>query len=413
VPRVSPFVALRFDVARVGSLDLVTAPPYDVISEREHDRFLATSPYNIIRLDLGDRFHEEAAGPDRYARAASLLEAWMREGALERSDGPVYVPYEMRFTLHRRRRRVRGLVCAVELEDWGGSIVPHERTMPGPVEDRLRLIRALRMNLSCIEAVYLGPDREIARWLEDASAGSPAASVEDEDGVEHRLWLADPDPLVAARLAETSLMIADGHHRYATALRYRDEMRAEHGPGPWDHAMVLLVDATIEEPPVLPFHRVQLGGAPAASGARVRDLAEVLESADDAELRYGIVTHERGALVHRVAELDGEPPAVSRLHEQVLGDREDALRFTPDAVAAEQAVRSGEAVAAYFLPATDASTIQRVVGAGGRLPQKSTFFFPKPRTGLVMRPHDAVHAQSSPRARGATKASPPGRAPAS
>jgi hypothetical protein len=223
--------------------------------------------------------------------------------------------------------------------------------------------------------------------------------------------VAAPDPLVAARLADWSLMIADGHHRYATALRYRDEMRADHGPGPWDHAMMLLVDATIEEPPVLPFHRVQLEGGPAASGARVRDLGEVLESADDAELRYGIVTHEGGALVHRVAELDGEPPAVSRLHEQVLGDREDALRFTPDAVAAEQAVRSGEAVAAYFLPATDASTIQRVVGAGGRLPQKSTFFFPKPRTGLVMRPHDSSARPRPRRPEGAASASPPRRAP--
>jgi uncharacterized protein (DUF1015 family) len=398
MPRVSPFVALRFDVGRVGSLDLVTAPPYDVISEREHDRYLATSPYNIIRLDLGERFREDAQGPHRYERAASLLETWLREGALESSGRPVYVPYEMRFTMHRRPRRVRGVVCAVELEDWGGAIVPHERTMPGPVEDRLRLIRALRMNLSCIEAVYLGPDRELAGWLDDACVGPPSSGVQDEDGVEHRLWWTEPDPLVADRLAETSLMIADGHHRYATALRYRDEMRAELGPGPWDLAMMLLVDATIEEPPVLPFHRIQLRGEPAASGVRVRDLGEVLESADDADLRYGIVTHEGGALVHRVAGLEGEPPAVSRLHEQVLGDLEDALRFTPDAVAAEQAVRSEEAVAAYFLPATDASTIQRVVGAGGSLPQKSTFFFPKPRTGLVMRPlHEpAMPARSGP-----------------
>lgn len=383
----SPFVALRFDVARIGSLDLVTAPPYDVISEREHDRYLATSPYNVIRLDLGDRFHD-GEGPDRYERAASLLSDWLVEGALVPSEGPVYVPYEMCFTLHGRPRRVRGFVCAVELEDWGDSIVPHERTMPGPVEDRLRLIRSLRANLSCIEAVYLGPDRAIGAWLDDACSAPPTSAVQDEDGVEHRVWFVEPDPLVAARLAETSLMIADGHHRYATALRYRDEMRAERGPGPWDLAMMLLIDATIEEPPVLPFHRIQLDGPPPEAGVRVRDLGEVLETTDDATLRFGIAAHEGGALVHRVAQLEGEPPAVSRLHEQLLPGLDDSLRYTPDAVAAEEAVRSGEGVAAYFLPATDAATIRRVVDAGGRLPQKSTFFWPKPRTGLVLRPHD-------------------------
>lgn len=390
MPRVSPFVALRFDVARVGSLDLVTAPPYDVISEREHERFLSLSPYNVIRLDLGERSGDE--GADRYERAGSLLSTWRREGALAPTDGPVYVPYEMRFSLHGRPRRVRGVVCAVELEDLGHSIVPHERTMPGPVEDRLRLIRSIRANLSCIEAVYLGPDRTLASWLDRACAAGPSSSIEDEDGVEHRLWLAEPDPLVAAQVAQASLMIADGHHRYATALRYRDEMRARHGPGAWDQAMMLLIDATLEDPPVLPFHRIQLDGPAPTAGVRVHDLEEVLETTDDAALRYGVVSRDAGALVHRVAELTGDPPAVSRLHEQRLGGLEDGLRYTPDAVSAEEAVRTGEAVAAYFLPPTDAATIRRVVDAGDRLPQKSTFWWPKPRTGLVLRPHDAIPA---------------------
>ncbi len=120
----------------------------------------------------------------------------------------------------------------------------------------------------------------------------------------------------------------------------------------------------------------------------MRDLEEVLESVDDAELRYGLVTHEDGALVHRLAELTGAPPTVCRLHEQVLAGRDLELRYTPDAVAAEEAVRSGDAVGAYFLAPTDAVTIRTLVDRGGRLPQKSTFFWPKPRTGMVIRPHD-------------------------
>jgi hypothetical protein len=154
--------------------------------------------------------------------------------------------------------------------------------------------------------------------------------------------------------------------------------------------MMFLVDAALEDPPVLPYHRVVLDGDPPAEGDRVRDLEEVLESVDDAKLLYGIATHEDGALVHRVAELDGEPPTVCRLHERSLAGADERLRFTPDAVAAEEEVRGGRAVAAYLLPPTDAATIRSVVDAGGRLPQKSTFFWPKPRTGLVIRPHDTA-----------------------
>lgn len=387
MPRISPFVGLRFDPARVGSLDLVTTPPYDVISRPEHDRYLAASRYNVIRLDLGD----VASGGevrDRYERAAADLAAWRDEGALRPTDGAAYFPYEMRFSFRGRARRVRGLICEVELEDWGGDIVPHERTMPDPIEDRLRLMRALASNLSCIYTVYSGPIDPLADWLEASTAASPLADTTDEDGVEHRMWSAAPEPAVAGWLASTSLMIADGHHRYETALRYRDEMRATSGAGPWDRTMMFVVDATIEDPPVLPFHRIQTGGREPGAGTAVRDLQEVLESVDDGKLVCGIATRERGALVHRVAELAGEPPAVCRLHEQLLDGLDDVLRFTPDAEAAEDAVRRGEAVAAYLLPPTDASTIRSVVDGGDRLPQKSTFFWPKPRTGLVIRPHD-------------------------
>jgi hypothetical protein len=184
-------------------------------------------------------------------------------------------------------------------------------------------------------------------------------------------------------------MIADGHHRYATALRYRDEMRAHHGPGAWDRVMMFLVDAAIEDPPVLPFHRISLDGSPQTTGTRVRDLEEVLDSVDDRKLAFGTIAYEGAALVHRVAELVGEPPTVSRLHEQVLAGQSQTLRFTPDAVAAEDVVRRREATVAYLLPPTNAETIRSVVELGYTLPQKSTFFWPKPRTGMVMRPLEA------------------------
>lgn len=388
MPRVLPFAGLRFDLERVGSLERVTAPPYDVISPEEHDRFLAAGPHNVIRLDLG-REPGVSEGRGRYARAAAELRAWRSDGILVGTGGEAYYPYEMAFTLGGRRRRIRGAICAVELEDWGGSIVPHERTMPGPVEDRLRLMRALESNLSCVYSLFQGPSEPFATWLEEATAGEPIGSLTDEDGVEHRLWTAPGEVEVDRWLGAESFMIADGHHRYATALRYRDEMRAERGAGPWDATMMFVVDSAVESPPVLPYHRIQRSGDVPTDGVRVRDLQEVLGSVDDGVPSYGIATHEDGALTHRVASLLGDAPAVCRLHEQPLDGIDESLRFTPDAVAAEEAVRRGEAVAAYFLPATDAATIRSVLDRGERLPQKSTFFWPKPRTGMVIRPHEA------------------------
>jgi uncharacterized protein (DUF1015 family) len=385
---VSPFVGLLFDGSIVGSHDLVTTPPYDVISDGERRHYLDASPYNVIRLVLGPDDTGDGGAGDKYRQAASELETWRSKRVLVPTERASFYPYEMRFSLHGRRRAIRGLVCTVELEDWGGSIVPHERTMPGPIEDRLRLMRAVRTNLSSIHAVFRGPSEPFAALLDEAMTHGPAATTSDEAGVEHTLWVTDPNPQVATWLAPESLMIADGHHRYSMALRYRDEMRAEHGPGPWDRVMMFIADAAVQEPPVLPFHRIQTRGPHEPSGTRVRDLAEVLETVSDDKLLYGSAALEDGLLVHRIAEVPGTPPTVCALHERVLGDVDEQLRFTPDAVEAEDAVRNREAVAAYFLPPTDAARIRDVIDRGERLPRKSTFFWPKPRTGLVIRPLD-------------------------
>jgi uncharacterized protein (DUF1015 family) len=385
---VSPFVGLLFDGSIVGSHDRVTTPPYDVISDDERRHYLDASPYNVIRLVLGPDDTGDGRAVDKYRQAASELETWRSNGVLVPTEHAAFYPYEMRFSLHGRRRAIRGLVCAVELEDWGGSIVPHERTMPGPIRDRLRLMRAIRTNLSSIHAVFRGPSEPFAAFLDDAMTLGPAATTTDEAGVEHTLWVTEPNPEVATWLAPESLMIADGHHRYSMALRYRDEMRAEHGPGPWDRVMMFIADAAVQEPPVLPFHRIQTGGPHEPSGTRVRDLAEVLETVSDEKLVYGSAALEDGLLVHRIAEVPGTPPTVCALHERVLEDVDEQLRFTPDAVEAEDAVRNREAVAAFFLPPTDAARIRDVIDRGERLPRKSTFFWPKPRTGLVIRPLD-------------------------
>jgi uncharacterized protein (DUF1015 family) len=388
VSRISPFVGLRYDGTRVAPLERVTTPPYDTIGPADQRRYLSADPHNVIRIDFPEeRPHDGEA--DKYRRAAGFLRAWRDEGVLVETPRPSYYPYEMRFAYHGTERTIRGLICAVELEDWGGSIRPHEHTMPGPIEDRLRLMRATAANLSAIQAVFAASSDLLGDLLRAATATAPEAELTDEQGVRHRVWItpAERDDPISASLADVPLMIADGHHRYTTALRYRDEMRARGGGGPWDDVMMLIVDAASQDLPVLPFHRVLRSGPSPVGGDRVRDLEEVLSEVADDKLRYGVAARgPDGSLEHRVAELVGDPPTVCALHDQVLASRDADLTFTPDPVEAELAVRAGDAVAAFILPATNALRIRDVVARGDRLPQKSTFFYPKPRTGLVIRP---------------------------
>jgi uncharacterized protein (DUF1015 family) len=388
VLQVSPFVGLLYDPARAGRLELVTSPPYDTISVDERQQLLEASPHNIIRVDLPEEQPDDEQDDEKYRVAADELARLRRDGILVPTPAPSYYAYEMRFAFHGQHRALQGLVCAVRLEDWGGSIVPHERTMPGPVEDRLRLMRTVRANLSYVHGVCSGPCSTLSRLLENAAHRVPTAVLSDDKGVEHRLWVVEDDRAVAQDLARETLMIADGHHRYTMALQYRDEMRAMGGSGPWDEIMMFIVDAATEDPPVLPVHRILLSGEAPPRGDRVRDLEEVLAEVDDDHLVYGLTTYEDGALVHRVAQLEGKPPLVCALHENVLDGLGDRIGFTPDALRAEEAVRCREASAAFILPATTAGRIRSVIDRGERLPQKSTYFWPKPRTGMVIRPFD-------------------------
>jgi hypothetical protein len=202
------------------------------------------------------------------------------------------------------------------------------------------------------------------------------------------MWPVGGDAEVDAWLGEAPLLVADGHHRYTTALAYRDEQPAQFGAGPWDRVLTLVVDAATEHLPVLPFHRVQSAGDPPALGDRVSRLEDVLAALSDDDVTIGSARREGDDVVYRVARLDGSPPAVRALHESVLdGTAPDgSLRFVPDAGAADAAVVDEGALAAWFLPATTPERIRAVVERGERLPQKSTYFWPKPRTGMVMMP---------------------------
>jgi len=388
MPRLFPFRGLRYDPSVAGALERLTAPPYDVISDSEREGLRARSPYNIVHVDQPGAAGQGASAG--YAGAGSLLAAWRASGVLKPSDVPSYYGYELRYPMDGIRHRLRGIVGALELEPWGGSVLPHEHTMPGPIEDRLRLLRATRTHLSPIYGTVAGPCARLNQLLDRTQEDDSIANVRDHEGVEHRIWPIDGEQDVASWLAGEPLLIADGHHRYATALAYRDERRATDGPGPWDRILSLVVDAGTQEVPVLPYHRVQVRGEPPTGGQPAADLADALAETDDVHLRYATVTKVADSVTYRTHRLQGAPPTVLALHEQLL-DRvapDDALRFTHVAADADAAVREGSAIAAYLLPGTTPDRVRAVIERGDRLPPKSTFFWPKPRTGMILMPFD-------------------------
>jgi uncharacterized protein (DUF1015 family) len=391
VPRIAPFEALVYDVDRAGPIDRLTAPPYDVISASRRRSFVEGSPYSIVHVDLADApvgTGADDGAPAPYERAGAELRRWVAEGLLRRRPSSYYA-YEMRPSMSAGPP-VRGLLCAMDLEPWGGSIVPHEQVMDGPVADRLALLRATHTHLSAIYGVVDGVGESFTGALDDAARGGDALfAMRDDEGVEHVVRSVPANPEIADAVGARSLLIADGHHRYTTALAYREE-RDRWGSGGWDRVLTFVVDAGADGLAVRPYHRIQRRGTVPENGEPVPDLATVLAAVDDDHLRYGTVRRGRDVPTYALHRVEGAPPTVEALHERLL-DRTapgDALAFTPSAEDADAEVRAGRAVAAYLLPSTTARRIRAVVDAGRRLPRKSTFFWPKPRTGMVLMPLD-------------------------
>ena len=249
---VQPLRALHYDLAKVGSLAGVAAPPYDVIDTEQRADLAARSPYNVVRIDVPE------GEPDPYANAARTLEHWREEGAIVRDDEPALWTLTQDYTGPDGRKLTRhGVFARVRVEDYGpGRIRPHERTHPGPKEDRLRLTRATEANLSPIFALYDDPRQAVWSELADNTAGPPFGEATSDDRTLHRLWRIDDDEsldIVEARLDGTELLIADGHHRYETARVYADEVGGE-----GEHRYVLMCLVALQDPglTVFPTHRL-------------------------------------------------------------------------------------------------------------------------------------------------------------
>ena len=436
MPEIRPFRALRYDPETVGDLDRVMAPPYDVIGPAEHRALLARHPRNAVRLDLPAE--EPGDGPDdRYRRAARTFAAWRSDGTFHKDPRPSLYVYEQAYRVPGgdEERVQRGFFGRLRLEPFGpgSGVLAHERTLDAPKEDRYKLLRATGANMSPVVGLYAEPAGRAPAILEQLAAAPPDVAVRDNDRVAHRLWVvAEVGPGGSAvdellRIATAGpITIADGHHRYETALRYRDERRmtrsCETDPA-FDFILALLLD--VGEPlTVLPTHRVVCGLGAEGTATLERGLPELFEAepAGPDELirrfgppltlggagRFGLWTRRGGALLTaRRAAIEPLLPAASAALRgldvtllQVALDRlagvgpaaaaAGRLAYTKspaEAVAWVDAASDG-ADAAFLLEPTPIASVLAVAAAGEAMPQKSTYFYPKALTGLLVNPHE-------------------------
>ncbi len=423
----SPFQGLRFDRAAVGDPCRVISPPYDVITPEGRDAYEAMHPYNVVRLILA---RGERDDPGRYGQVAKLLRSWCDEGALLLDPAPALYVYEEAYTVRGERRRLRGVLASVTLDDSGETVVPHERTMVAPVADRLRLLEATRANLSPVFGVYSGSGHPEAA-LGEVTAAAPVVDCIDETGTGHRLWpVSDPRRIAAwcQVLADKQVLIADGHHRYRTALAYRDAMRqaeAAHPTAPWEQTLMLLVDIDQHGPAVLAIHRL-LSGLPAetvlaavAGDFEAHPLASPLELEAELDrlpagaIGYGLygggrslllVARDPAALAARTG-LDHPPLDVEILHGPVLAgllgvrDLEHQVAYESDLAEAVGQVDRGAFASLLALRPAPFPAVVDVARRGRTLPPKTTFFYPKPRDGLVLRPLEPGTYSRPPRTR--------------
>ena len=433
-----PFRGVLYDPAVVGDVGKVVAPPYDVIDTAFQQALHARHPQNVIRLELGLDEPGDDGTRNRYSRAAASLGQWLQQGALRRDAEPAVYPYSIEYRPPSAEpggpaRTLRGFLSRVQLEEFGsGRIFPHENTRSAAKADRLKLMESCRANFSPIFSLFSDAERRVLSLIDKSvDADRPRIDFRDDEGFRHRLWaITDPGVLgeLTVAMRPKPLFIADGHHRYETALTYRKQRReaagsptaATSGPQP-SYDSVLMLFSSLEDPglTVLPTHRVLTKPLPAPAEIKrvLRDGFEIEEFAfkpqSESEIRrrflrtlrsrgqseqlFGLAVKDISAyFLIALRPAPGVPLGqspqerldVSILHNYILNKvcpgGTDDIRYTKDDNEAMDLVRRGEAPASLLLNPTKVSEVRAVAASGGRMPHKSTYFFPKPLTGLVL-----------------------------
>lgn len=418
---IKAFKGVRY-ADKAGDINSLTCPPYDIISDSEREEYIRRNPYNIIRLEL-----PKEGGEDRYKEAGKLLNKWLDEGALLRDEKDGLYIYEMSFTANGKKGSLKGFVTLVKLEEFSaGVILPHEETLSKAKTDRFNLMSETDANFSQIYSLYSDADGSVSAMLEKASKGAPDIESRDPDGTLHRMWHVSDEAFAAgmsSAFTDKKLYIADGHHRYETALNYHKSLLAAgKNAGDGGYVMMMLVNMENDGLVVFPTHRIvrNLDGFDAETLIeRCREYFDISKTENEDSLNaeldrlYGegkkafgmyfgggncvIMSLNNESAVREL--LPGASEAycgldVSVLHslvlERIFGiDKENManqknLIYTRSAKEAMEAVDSEQADCAFILNPTKVSEIRDVAAAGEKMPQKSTYFYPKLITGLVI-----------------------------
>ena len=420
---IKAFKGMRYNTDKAGKLNELCCPPYDIISEKERLSYIAANEYNVIRLEL------PKDGDDVYQTAGDVLDLWREQGILIHEDKPAIYIYEEDFNAYNKRRSIKGIIARVKVEEFSkGVILPHEFTLSKAKTDRFNLMKATNCNFSQIYALYMDSEHTTLNTIAALSKGDPDCKFTDSDRITHKLWIITDEEVIAKLVtdfADRKLYIADGHHRYETALNYRNYCRengiAKEGD-PQDYQMIYLVDMEHPGLIVFPTHRM-------VRDLKQFDMNNVLAACEEyfeitrfknvsnlnSELNkqyksgkkafafyvgsgewYLLVLKDIGVMSKVLPELSeaSQQLDVSVLHtlilEKVLGiDKENManqtnLTYTKFFEEAIMKVDSGEFQCSFILNPTRVTDIRDVAAAGEKMPQKSTYFYPKMITGMVM-----------------------------
>ena len=424
-----PFRGIRYNPAVAGPLEALVCPPYDVISEAQERELLERSPHNMVRLELAER--PEPLPAERYTAAAAHYRQWLSQDLLQRDQEPGFYLLRQRFPHAGGGAERYTLLGALGLEQPGRGVLPHEETAESPKQDRLALMQACAANFSPIMALYQDHSHQVETVRNRTVSRAPEAELEDGAGQQYTLWrITEPGPvrMVREALASQPVYLADGHHRYETALTYQELARRSGDSGGPEQALDFVMAGLIafDDPSllVLPYHRVVRGTAPelfTALRERMRELFTVQLAGVDTRTpgplealvaqegashpAMGLVgpggegpyllTLREPAVAHRHAA-QGPASAVRQVEawllqetllRPVLGEGfEDYVTYVHDGQEALEMVASGQGQLAFFLKGIPPALFQQVVGTGIRLPRKSTYFHPKLPSGVVINP---------------------------
>lgn len=434
---IAPFRGILYNPEKAGDMSGVVAPPYDVISPEGQERLYQKSDYNIVRLDFGKGNPSDDQDSNRYTRAASDFKAWQEKGILVRDEIPAIYVYEQDYRLKDGTIKTRkGFMSLVRLEELdSGVILPHERTLSGPKTDRLNLTRATGTNLSPIFSLYSDPEMKTNELLSKESKNPPIVNVQGEDGVNNRLWRVTDEAVINGlinEIADKMIFIADGHHRYETALNYRNEMREKHpgytGKESFNYTLMYFSNMDDEGLTVFPTHRLIYGlkrfdpkvfeesltenfeierlAVPVTTELSNLFMKRLKEKGKDSH-SFGV--YANGWNYAAIATLRNEDVMdrfvpdhskayrrldVTILHTLIIEnilriskesqERKENIEYIQDEGEGLLKVQRGERHVLFILNPTKVTEVEEVAKAKDKMPQKSTYFFPKLLTGLVI-----------------------------